>query len=69
MNLKKIAFTLFLTSIMSSAWADDAVDAAVAAADEAIAAANDATSTEAPTTEDTTDTTAIDAPVIDDAAE
>lgn len=70
MNLKKIAFTLFIASIMSSAWAEPALDAAVAAAAEAVESANvDATSTETATDDASSDTTAIDAPVIEEAAE
>lgn len=72
MNLKKIAFVVFFSSIMSSAWADDALDAAMAAANDAVETANIETTnteTETSTTDDTSDPTAIDAPVIEDAAE
>lgn len=72
MNLKKIAFVIFFSSIMSSAWADDALDAAMAAANDVVETANIETTnteTETSTTDDTSDPTVIDAPVIEDAAE
>lgn len=70
MNLKKFAFVVFFSSIMSSAWADDALDAAMAAANDVVETANiETTNTETSTTDDTSDPTVIDAPVIEDAAE